>query len=229
MTDPSDHAAARRYLAPLPVSSWRWDEARQVVEWTDGTTIAFRQELEEILRRLAPRGLPPFQALLMLLAACHDSWCEVSEHLLAQLGLAASVGRSSLPDWLPEILGRLDTVRALPADLRHDLTARALLAELVFEDSSRLLRPDDASQIVRGLSGLTDPALLAPQNSAPRPFVLQHELRPLYQGLAKVDAETLRLRRQTGLDALVRPAEVDLTPADHIRRLISALRDDVEL
>ncbi len=229
MTDPSDHAAARRYLAPLPVSSWRWDEAGQVIEWTDGTTIAFRQELEEILRRLAPRGLPPFHALLMLLAACHDSWCEVSEHLLAQLGLAASVSRSSPPDWLPEILGRLDTVRALPADLRHDLTARALLAELVFEDSPRLVRPDDASQVVRGLSGLSDPALLAAQSSTPRPFVLQHELRPLYEGLAKVDAETLRLRRQTGLDALIRPAEVDVMPADHIRRLISALRDDAEL
>src|SRR5262245_9373952 len=69
MTDPNLLALA--YFASGPDIPWAWDGG-DVLAWKDGDTIAFRPEVEAILRRLAPHGLPPFGALVLLLAACRD-------------------------------------------------------------------------------------------------------------------------------------------------------------
>ncbi len=230
MVDPSDFEAARRYLTPSSAAPWRWGDEGQVVEWADGSTVAFREELDGILRHLAPRGLPPMTALLLLLAACRESWGRTADHLVMNFGLAATIERSDVPDWLPEFCRRLDAVHALPADLRCDLEARTVLAETVFEDSPVAISATDASRVVRGLAVCTEPACLVPRHGGSQSWIaLLGDLRLLDDGLVKVDAEALRLRCKTGLDVLVRPADVDLGPADRIRRLIAELRDDAEL
>jgi hypothetical protein len=225
--EPSDYAAARRYLAPWADSPWRWDGEGQVVEWSDGTTVAFRPELEAILRRLAPRGLPPMNALVLLLAACRETWPEMAGRFVANLGYMASVERSNVPAWLSDVLRQLGAVHALPAELRNAPEAKALLAEMVFENWPNPLPAMAATMVVGGLATSTDAGMLAARDRRPRTLGdLMDELRPLRDGLAKVDADALRLRRQTGLDTLVRPAEVDLQPADRVRRLIAELRND---
>ena len=214
MMDVSEHVAARRYLAPLANSLWGWDEEGQVVQWADGRTVAFRGEVECVLRRLAPRGLPPMNALVLLLASCRDNWGEISSRFGAAAGLMASVQRSDLPDWLPEILARLDAVHALPDDLRQSPEAKADIAELVFEDAYPRLPAEESALVVRGLAALTDAAMLASQCRRSRTFTdALRDLRCLHEGLAKIDADALRLRRRTGLDQLLRPAKIDLPPA----------------
>src|SRR4028118_837226 len=51
---------------------WRWAERHEIVEWPDGATICYREELQVILETVAPAGLPPLGAGLLLLAACAD-------------------------------------------------------------------------------------------------------------------------------------------------------------
>ena len=132
-----DLAVARRYLAPAAHSFWKWDDAGEVIAWADGTTIAFRGELVQVLERLAPDGLPPLSAVVLLLAACHESWRVSSSGVGTLAGLLASVGRRSVPTWLPDVLGKLDAVVALPPELRNSPRSKATLAEVVVRGEAR--------------------------------------------------------------------------------------------
>ena len=78
--DMTTYPDTHRYLSPCNGPwFWHWDIesedlAADVVVWTDGSTIAFRPEIRAVLESLAPDGLPPFDAVVLLLAACRDSW-----------------------------------------------------------------------------------------------------------------------------------------------------------
>ena len=95
---------------------WHWDIesedlAADVVAWTDGSTIAFRPEIRAVLESLSPDGLPPFDAVVLLLAACRDSWEQCHVQLLE---LAAYYHE---PD-LSTLAEQLGIVNALPISLR---------------------------------------------------------------------------------------------------------------
>ncbi len=221
---------AREYLAPPAFSFWQWDDAGEVVVWKDGTTIAFRAELVEVLTRLAPAGLPPLNAVLLLLAACRDSWHESAQGVGTLVGLLTTLTRRSFPPWLPEVLSRLDAVGVLRPELRSSPEAKAVLAEVVFEAWPHRTAADEAKRIVQVLVDGPTPAILARQR------VPRHELQDLLdalqgldRGLQHVDPSQLELRRRTGLDELVEAAKVELDPADRTRRLIASLLDDEEL
>jgi len=74
MADPQIRAAF--YLSPTLAGLWRWSDDGQVLTWPDNSTIAFRGEVEAVLHRLAPGGLPPFGAVALLLAACREGWTQ---------------------------------------------------------------------------------------------------------------------------------------------------------
>ena len=78
MSEAQGQALATSYLSPSTDSLWRWSADGEVLTWSDGTTIAFRQEVEAVVERLAPHGLPPFGAVALLLGACRDGWEQAS-------------------------------------------------------------------------------------------------------------------------------------------------------
>jgi hypothetical protein len=61
------------YLAMPYLAFWRWEDHGQIAAWWDGRTIAFKAELGVAIEALAPRGLPPFGALLLVYAACREN------------------------------------------------------------------------------------------------------------------------------------------------------------
>ena len=130
-----DRASARRYLAPFGFSPWRWDDEGEVITWIDGQTIAFAPSWSASSAG-SPYGLPPFSALVLLLAACRDNWRGESSRLSGVVGLVAMLERREFPAWLGELFLRLDAVHALPAELRTTPAAKADLAEVVFEEVS---------------------------------------------------------------------------------------------
>src|SRR5438067_1538164 len=71
---PTFDPQALEYLLPRRGALWRWSEQALAMEWTSAMTgsrtIAFRQEIRAVLAHLAPTGLPPFGAVVLLLAAC---------------------------------------------------------------------------------------------------------------------------------------------------------------
>lgn len=226
----ADDILLSTYLTPGPESFWKWTDGGEVLAWADGSTIAFRAELEQVLSRLAPRGLPPLGAVALLLAATRDNWP----------GRVGAVGVACYrPELLAEIVRGLDRVHALGGQLRSTLAARCVLAELVFENCTECTPSAVTAAVLQGLrNGLgervTDPVYLV--NIAPHAEVVaehcwvQHpDLLCLLTGLGRIDAETVALRLKTGLDEVVQPAGEGLSPAEQTRALIARLRDDDEL
>lgn len=247
MNDPGALVLASSYVAPDGLTFWAWSEGGQVVTWSRGAdggepgpTIAFQPEVAVVLARLAPRGLPSFQVLVLLLAACREGWLEAADASFAPIVAAAEVGGHDerFVPALAEALEALTVVSALPASLRGAPEARAALAEVVLEASPVLVAADVAPSVVASIAGGVEPAERG-DALTPRVPALVRDLVALRDGLRGLDADglarLLEARRRTGLDDVPRPAPVEVAPPDdeppaaRAARLIDALQDDPEM
>lgn len=225
------------YLRPPHGAFWTWQEGGEVVTWTDGKTIAFRQELREVLRRQVDLGLPPLGAVLLLLAAAHESRQESS----SQRGILAGIigafdDAAAHMILLTEVSEGLDLIRQLDSDLLTSTAAKAELVDLVLCACEERTSPKTASTVVDYL-GLGLPESISDSTRLTMvdqwwhlgAMTLERDLQHLAGGLAKVDEQSLRLRMRTGLETEVQAAQVDLSPAEQARALIEQLQDDAQL
>jgi hypothetical protein len=227
---------ALAYLRAPAGAMWRWAENGTVLVWQDGSTITFREEVMQIIEWLAPNGLPPFGAVVFLLAACRGKVATVSDIIVEAPALKPATppeeavrlsgARQQLKVQFTAVLHELSKVAQLPAELRNSPKARCILAEAVFEPA-RVERHTDAREV---LSGWQDPFqdhdLLDPEPIAPNSYLRQIHI--VAEGLKPHSAESLTLRLRTGLDALPQAADLDLTTTEQARKLIEELSRDRE-
>jgi len=229
--------SALAYLRAPPGGMWHWAEDGSVLVWRDGSTITFRQEARQILEWLAPNGLPPFGAVVFLLAACRGKVAVVEDLVhkpppqqSAALALEISrlsAGRQQLKAQLAAALAELSKVAQLPAELKNNPKARCILAEAVFE-SARVERHVDAREILGGWEGpFTDNDFQEIDFGRGRSNHIR-QIHIVAEGLKHHSAESLALRLQTGLGTLPKPANVDLATAEQARKLIEELSRDGE-
>jgi len=225
---------AQIYLMPPKDTFWEWRDEGEVITWTDGRTIAFRAELLQVLRCLAPQGLPPISAILILLAAMRENWNDT----LGESGILAGCLRTSNEAWqnvdaLVDTLEGLEKVHQLPTELRSPLVAKVILANFVFEHLKAKTSPREASEVVRFLDEGVGEEIITPFVSSRwqrnGPAELFRDLECMQAGLRQISVERLNLRRETGLDDLPQPAELELPAAERIRSLLKELDDDREL
>lgn len=216
---------------------WRWTESGTVLVWRDGSTIAFREEIAQILEWLAPNGLPPFGAIVFLLAAFRSKIPDVADVVVeAKTPLPTNMGndaavllsaRQQLKAQLEAALTQLVKVSKLPTELNTGIKARCILAEAVFEPA-RAERHIEASAILRGLrKPLSDTELTYTENSGASGSYIR-QIHIVAEGLKLHTAESLLLRLRTGLDALPQEIDADLPSAERARRLIEELSRDSE-
>jgi MoxR-vWA-beta-propeller ternary system protein len=234
----SDLSVIRSYLVPRARSFWKWSADGDAIIGPGDRTIAFRRELELVLKRQLSTGLAPLGPIVLLLAACRDSWPEIfkelaeSERLLAQLesvGQPRSPRVTALANSLHKSLENLNQVHALPGNLRTNSDAKAELVAAILESEPERTTPQLAAEIVTALDAGLAPELLQPDvEPVPTLASLFKDLR--YFGAARnwLDAEALRLRLKTGLDREVLPAEVEEPLAKKVRKLLDRLNDDRE-
>ena len=223
--------AIREYLMPASDTFWEWREEGEVVTWKNGKTIAFREELRTVLAWLAPQGLPSLDSVLLLLAATHDSWDATGNevHIVAHM-LDQSLATPNSPQH--EALLCLYRVRGLEPELRTPVRAKSVLAEIALERCRKFAEPELALSIVDAMRlGLGEQLTLPDvdvESIGYGPVLLQRDMADMLPGLRKLDAEVLRLRLTTGLDALPKQADIELSPSEMARALLDSLRDDVE-
>ena len=127
------------YLTPTTPSFWHWEG--DLVVFSSGVTLAFREEVVELVVHLQPYGLPPLETLLLFLAATRDrfDWEE------CQSAYDDDLLAGALPEgWSHKVQSELKKVRGLDAIWRKDLQRKCLVAEVCFEQASSLLSPDEA-------------------------------------------------------------------------------------
>ncbi len=232
----SKYTDALRYLSTPVGSFWKWDDQGAIVVWINGSTLAFREELAILLSRLSPKGLPPLDAVLVLIAATRAYWAEDSvelQHRLRVGDLQKSLEVPAIP-FDSELFTRLDVVHKLSEDLNRQPQSKAEFAEMVFESAPRIV-PSDVAEVVceilfKRLNGALPSLTKLRGGHVQTTKSLKNALWPLNNGLFGVTRESFLLRQKTGLDAEPEPAEIDYSvDQSAIRSLLMELTDDEEL
>lgn len=241
---PDLFAQAKAYYESAASDPWRWAEDAKVLVWADGTTVAFREELSEILDGLAPAGLPPFRLVVLILAACKGKFPPSSERgpvlreriRPAQLELPAPIAGEQKLDldrtWndpanqeFSEFIARLRVLHQLPPEQRESPRVKAVLIETILEELN-VNRVQPAREIAAALRDLPLRNLNSPETRLLQESIRAYRL--LHAGLKNFSALSFALRLRTGLDALPAPAQVELRPSERARQLLAALRSDPE-
>jgi len=233
-----DRQHAIDYLRAPANRLWRWAEDGAVLVWRDGGTIAFREEIAQILEWLAPNGLPPFGAIVFLLAACRGKTPEVTDLVIeSNVPLSTPVGgravvllsaRNQLKMQITAALDRLRKVASLPAELNTGIKARCLLAEAVFEPA-KAERHVERRAVLRGLREPMSDVELSGTGRVELGGNCIRQIHILAEGLKLHTPESLALRLRTGLDALPSQIDAHLPTAELARRLIEELSRDPEI
>ena len=205
--------------------------------WHDGTTIAFREEVIQILEWLAPNGLPSFGAIVFLLASCRGKVSAVEEILtISDAPLPTAMGkdaallltaRKQLQAQLAAALERLRKISELPPELNSGLKAKCVLAEAVFEPA-KVERHVEAGSVLRGMRELLNDADLLDNDHAAASGKYIRQIHIVSEGLKLHTAESLALRLRTGLDARPEETDASLPAAERARRLFKELSRDRE-
>lgn len=159
---------SKHYFRQARSCLFRWADDGGVFVWDSDYTIAFRAELAAVMKRLSADGLPPLNAIGVLLSACRDNWPEArgilsvlaGESRDEQLERLFDIHEVSSAAPIGSVLRQLDRINSWSAEVRADLNAKCELAAMIFEVSphrSRGKRPDSeqgrqlAAQLSRGL------------------------------------------------------------------------------
>ena len=232
-----DRQQAIEYLRAPAGGLWGWADNGAALVWRDGSTIAFREEIAQVLEWLAPNGLPTFGSIVFLLAACRGKVPQIAEIVAEPVALlpAAARGnaalllatRQQLKAQLSAALDQLAKVSRLPSELNTGLKARCVLAEAVFEPA-RAERHVEARTILRGLrEPIGDTELLDPERTGVGGGYIR-QIHIVAEGLKPHTPESLALRLRTGLDSLPKETDIQLPTAERARRLIEELSRDRE-
>jgi|694.fasta_scaffold04143_12 hypothetical protein len=222
---------AEYYFAPPEPSFWRWQDGGSVVTWTDGHTIAFRQELVTVYKRLQTQSLPPFGAVLLVLAACRDSWNESIHRLGLIDGLIQGGQQQDRLELLISASEELARIYAIEGPLRTRPEAKAEIAAMIFEGQGESPLPGVFAAIIGELEAGLSESTLTPARPSSGLTEIVRDLAWLRRGAGRVSVESLTLRLDTGLDQSLMPAPVklDLPAAGDARKLVLDLMDDPEL
>ena len=225
------------YVRPNSRSPWRWEDGGTVLAWHDGSTVAFREEVVEVLATLAPQGLPSFDGVALLLAACQGlfpHWTQIIGERPRTLPDSPGTfdqfcqdARVRLETATKEDLNELRRISAFPRHLIKPLRAKCVLAEALFENSAAQfegaeLDPEELLSPDFSIDELQTDSRTVPE------FDLFRTVHALAEGLRKQTPETLELRLRTGLDELPKPLDPGLAPSDAARALLTRLLHDPE-
>ena len=225
---------ALRYLMPPMGSFWRWDDQGAVVVWSRGSTIAFREELSKVLKRLAPKGLPSIDAVLLLIASTRAYWENDSIKLRQYLSQSLKLPMTGVTiDPSSILFNGLDRVHKFPERLTRTPDAKGDIAAIVFETAPRWVSAEVAHVVCDVLDKKLNYAIPSlPRSGNARDQTtnsLLHDCEPLKQGLHRLTEEEIDLWRRTGLLSEPTPELVD-SPVDHLstRSLLLQLANDDE-
>ncbi|HVJ67258.1 MAG TPA: hypothetical protein VM510_04700, partial [Caulifigura sp.] len=138
-------ATAKSYLCASDDGFWKWSENGEAVEIDDGATIAFRSQLSHLVAAFEPAGLPPFELIIVTVAACRSpltGWPQAFLRELSQLGTL----RRSTGHWA-DFIDELTRLPTLPTSIRSTMPGLQAIVKLAVEGVRRT--PENTSESVK--------------------------------------------------------------------------------
>ena len=229
--------SALAYFRSMPFSPWKWAENGSVIVWRDGTTIAFREEIVEVVAALDPNKLPSFGSIVLFFMACRNRMPKPSEILYSLVSPespeAEVVSASGLTIPCParatveQLLAKVKEIALLPETLRGQTRAKCRLAEALFEDVFTPVHLSRISLQQFAQRPLSDEKLNASEDTLDLNQQV-HDLTLLCFGFSRHSLASLELRARTGLETLPEAADLPVLPSDRARRLVDELLKDTE-
>lgn len=229
----SSELQALRYLSPDRDSFWDWSEDGAVVTYRNGGTLAFREQILAIVKNFGDQLLPPLELILLILAACRDTWPEDRKIVQSETLPLARSARPILRQWWNTVFDALERVHAMPRQIRSNPAAITAMLEIVFERKAQSFRPA-SPDLVKILStnwmklwGAPEPQLV-PFGERTQNYSI------LTQGLLRITVDEVLNRTATSLEKLPEPADAeDLLPEElpevrTVRHLLDEIEDDDE-
>lgn len=143
------------YFRPPEKYFWLWAEAGQVIEWRDGDTICYRDELMDILKKLSPEGFPSFGSILLIISACREkagspaAQEDITYGMLRVLDYYEknSAILKGLKEEMVSAIRFLQYVSALPPELRNGPN-RTWLLYIIFSRLNEKIPENEATGII---------------------------------------------------------------------------------
>ena len=134
---------------------WRWADKGNVIEWREGDTICYRDELMAILKKLSPDGLPAFGSILLIISACRersDTHASRKSILYPRIRLFDFYEKNQsdldeLKEMILEAVHFLQIVSALPSELRSG-NNRVWLLYIIFSKVESKLSAEAADSMI---------------------------------------------------------------------------------
>jgi hypothetical protein len=144
-----------RYFKPPENYFWHWTEAGFVIEWREGETICYREDLINILKKLNREGWPPLGAMLLVLSACRETPGTAAADqgvIYPALRLIDFFEKNRLElkftkDSMAAAIRFLQLVAALPVELRTGNT-RTWLLYVIFRNATTKIKHNNTAYFI---------------------------------------------------------------------------------
>ena len=223
------------YFSATNNDFWEWADKGTVIEWMNGLTICYREDLLLVLRGLSPYGLPPMGSVLMLMYACQGRWEKaklVKEELDSLFKFYKKLSPNILVEsYLKDAIRFLDMVNELPENLRTGPNRVHLFQEIFKKERNEwVVNPKEV--VDEFLSGRLDQKIFSQSLSVE---LSAENFRRDLMCLSSVsrnfiNLESLELAIKTGLKELPTPIDLEENEEeDHEEKsLLDQLKEDAK-
>jgi len=206
---------AQKYFQAPPNYFWKWGDDGEVLEWRNGDTICYRDELIEILNDFSNEGFPPVGPLLLVLSACRQAMhIQQKFYLIWSMNNFESEGLHELTNKVNDFIG---IIHSLPENLRTG-KARIHLIYEVFEKSGFVFSKYQLQDAVNELNSGRIDHLIINGGAEINKEEFKTDLQYLSNALQRFPtAESLELKLRTGLHEIPEPIAVrlpEISPLD---------------
>jgi hypothetical protein len=218
---------ARHFLLAGQDVPWRWAKDFSCIEWSDGSTLCFREEIEAILLELSsPDWLPEFQDVLCIMATLKMQsprhWEDLRHYIHLKL---YRHDISSISPYRRNILRFLKLISALPAELKQDPYRQAFFRLMFPKPENQNGEASGSAAAIALQEGILDDAIRQLMGkeafTGPSEFHMYSVLADHYE-----DTEQLAEAIRSQLAGLPKPADLDLPPPAGSGLLTQLSRDE---
>ena len=187
---------------------WRWGDNGEVLEWVNGSTICYRDDVIDLLKELSAKRLPSFSSILLLLSVCKKGFSTMETLLLLQ-------GQKKPDDQklfglFEDTIAFLHIVNALPAELKTGRARMHLIHEVLYGIDFPFPQINVKDALDELNSGRIDNLVIQEKDPITKEE-FTNDLLYFSNALKKYpSSESLALKLRTGLDVLPKPAEISL-------------------
>lgn len=202
---------AKKYFQAPEDYFWRWAENGEVIEWCNGSTICYRDDLLFILKELSVKGLPSLGSLLIILLACKE---EVNtEHRFFFIRALQQFNDNDLQGQFDDAEKFVQIINSLPVELKTGKKRIHLIHEVFGETGfvfSNVQLRDAIDELSSG--GLDNLIIEKGEKATKEQF--EADLKPLSNALKKFPTfDRLVIKLKTGLKETPSPAEISIPDA----------------